>query len=83
MRHGFGRIEGLGLDRHPQLLPVYFGNYTRVVYLTQLPDEGLARKAEKAAQRLGLPLVVRHTGLGGLMAFLDPKADRLGSPLLG
>jgi hypothetical protein len=67
-------IEGLGLDRHPELLPLYFGNYTRVVYLSQLPDERLARKAEAAAARLGLPLVVRHTGLGGLEPFLGVRA---------
>jgi hypothetical protein len=26
-------IQGLGLDRHPELLPSYFGNYERVLYL--------------------------------------------------
>ena len=73
-------IEGLGLDRHPQLLPVYFGNYRRVVYLSQLPDEALLRKAEAAARRLGLPLEVRHTGLSGLAPFLGAKAP---SPAAG
>ena len=28
-------IKGLGIDRHPELLPLYFGNYKRVVYLAQ------------------------------------------------
>ena len=67
-------IKGLGLDRHPQLLPVYFGNYTRVVYLVQVPDPALEAKAAKAAARLGLPLKVRHTGLRGIGDFMAPKA---------
>ena len=66
-------IKGLGLDRHPQLLPVYFGNYTRVIYLVQVPDPALEAKAVKAAARLGLPLTIRHTGLGGIAGFMAPK----------
>lgn len=62
-------IKGLGLDRYPQLLDCYFGNYNRVVFLSQIPNPALAAKAEKAAARLGLPLVVRETGLGGLERF--------------
>ena len=34
-------IEGLGLDRHPELLPMYFGNYRRLVYLAQTEDAEL------------------------------------------
>ena len=34
-------IRGLGIDRHPELLPVYFGNYRRVVYLAQAPKAGI------------------------------------------
>ena len=68
-------IKGLGLDRHPQLLPVYFGNYTRVVYLSQVPDAALDRKAAAAAARLGLPLEAVQTGLSGIEAFLlGPRA---------
>jgi len=47
-------IEGLGLDRHPELLPDYFGNYTRLLYLAQTDDPELTAKAEAAAARLGL-----------------------------
>jgi hypothetical protein len=64
-------IKGLGLDRFPQLLETYFGNYRQVVFLTQVPDDALAAKAERAAARLGLPLIVRPTGLGGLERFLS------------
>src|SRR5919109_2433377 len=28
-------VRGLGIDAHPELLPVYFGNYRRLVYLAQ------------------------------------------------
>jgi hypothetical protein len=31
-------IDGLGLDRHPELLQDYFGNYRKLVYLVQAPD---------------------------------------------
>ena len=66
-------IAGLGLDRYPQLLPEYFGNYRRVVYLAQTDDAGLRDKARRAADRLGLPLEIRRTGLAGLDAFLAPR----------
>lgn len=46
--------RGLGLDRWPQLLSDYFGNYTRVVYLAQVDDPELTARAREAAERLGL-----------------------------
>jgi len=63
-------IEGLGLDRHPELLPLYFGNYTRLVYLAQVPDPELEQKAKAAALRLGLAYERRWTGMGELATFL-------------
>lgn len=59
-------MEGLGIDRNPELKQVYFGNYGRVVYLQQRPDSALLRRAHAAAGRLGLPLEVRRTGFGKL-----------------
>ena len=59
-------IRGLGLDRHPELLPMYFGNYTRVVYLSQRQDPALVEQARAAAARLGLEFEHRHTGYGEL-----------------
>jgi len=56
-------IRGLGLDRHPELLPVYFGNYRRVVYLAQIDDPFLTERARAAADRLGLAFERRLTGL--------------------
>jgi hypothetical protein len=59
-------IKGLGLDRYPELLTTYFGNYKRLVYLAQSRDESLLGKAQRAAQRLGLEFEVRYTGFGHL-----------------
>ncbi len=67
-------IEGLGLNRHPDLLPLYFGNYRRLVYLVQTDDPELAAKAEAAAERLGLAFERRLTGLGGLADFVRKAA---------
>ncbi len=63
-------IQGLGIDRHAQLMGVYFGHYKRVVYLAQLPDAALEKKARKAAERIGLNFEMRVTGLGGLASFV-------------
>jgi Protein of unknown function (DUF1638) len=57
---------GLGLDRHPELLPLYFGNYTRIVYLAQTRNEDIAKKAMAAAKKLGLSYEYRFTGYGEL-----------------
>lgn len=59
-------LENLGLDRYPELLTDYFGNYTRVVYLVQREDPERLARARWAADQLGLPLEVRHVGLGAL-----------------
>jgi hypothetical protein len=63
-------IEGLGIDRHPELLPLYFGNYTKLVYLAQTPDAALEQRAKAAALRLGLSYEQRTTGYGELADFL-------------
>jgi len=59
-------IEGMGLDRYPELRDEYFRNYTRVVYLVQREDPALLARAHWAASSLGLPLEVRRTGYGKL-----------------
>ncbi|SDR56062.1 Protein of unknown function [Rhizobiales bacterium GAS113] len=75
-------MEGLGLDRHPELLADYFGHYKRVVWLAQSDDAVLEARAEAAAAKLGLPMEKRPTGLHGLQGFLaqhraGPAAARL------
>jgi hypothetical protein len=57
---------GLGLDRHPELLPDYFGAYRRLVYLAQSEDTELDARARTAADRLGLTYERRFTGYGDL-----------------
>lgn len=59
-------IEPLGLDRYPQLKEMYFGNYTKLVYLSQVEDEALQQKAKEAADYLGLAYEYRFTGYGDL-----------------
>lgn len=59
-------IKGLGLDRHPELLPVYFGNYTHLVYLAQRESPDGRALGEAAARRLGLRFTYRLTGYGEL-----------------
>ncbi len=56
----------LGLDRHPELLPMYFGNYEKLVYLAQTDDLALYDLAQKHAERMGLQFECRQTGYGDL-----------------
>ncbi len=59
-------VRGLGLDRYPELKPVYFENYTDLLYLAQFADAGLIDKADEIGRYLGLPLEVKPVGLGEL-----------------
>ena len=59
-------IRGLGLDRYPDLKPVYFGNYTNLLYLAQFPSDELVAKAREVAGYLVLPLEIRFVGFGEL-----------------
>jgi hypothetical protein len=69
-------IRGLGLDRHPELLPTYFGNYHRLIYLAQTDDPALVRTARRAARRLGLAFELRQTGYGDLASSVIRAAGR-------
>ena len=64
VRH-FDRLvwRGLGLDRHPELLTSYFGNYRRLVYLAQSVNPTLLGMAQQHARQLGLEFHLRYTGL--------------------
>ena len=64
------------IDRHPELRDMYFGNYTRVVLLSQSDDPVVLDAAEAAADRLGLELVHVPTGLDH---FAEPIRVALGS----
>jgi hypothetical protein len=73
-------IEGLGLNRYPQLRDDYFGNYRRVVHLAQFDDPDVTAKARAAAERLGLAYERRFTGLDGIRAFLDGATQKKEAP---
>lgn len=64
----------LGLDRHPALRDMYFGNYTKLVYQAQVDDPDLSAKAEDCARRLGLAYERRLTGYGDLTSALARAA---------
>ena len=66
--------RGMGLDRHPELLPMIFGNYEKLVYLAQTHDPALEAKARAAAERLNLAFEMRRTGYGDLAPFLERAA---------
>ena len=63
-------VRGLRLDTHPELLPLMFGNYRRLVYLAQTDDRALDRRAEDAAAFLGLEYERVRTGYGELVPAL-------------
>ncbi|HKJ56289.1 MAG TPA: DUF1638 domain-containing protein [Nitriliruptoraceae bacterium] len=58
--------RGLALDRHPELLDDWFGNYTRLCWISQFPTPELHARAREAADRLGLRLEHVHVGTGDL-----------------
>ncbi len=59
-------IKPMGLDRHPELRDMYFGNYEKLVYQAQTDDPALTQKAQDAARHLGLEFERRFTGYGDL-----------------
>ncbi|MDE0667995.1 MAG: DUF1638 domain-containing protein [bacterium] len=59
-------LEGLGIAAHPELRDLYFGNYTRVLHLAQVPDADLQDAARRAAASLGLRYERIVVGVGGL-----------------
>ncbi|MCE8017033.1 DUF1638 domain-containing protein [Halomonas sp. MCCC 1A17488] len=63
-------IQELGIEHHPQLASLYFGQYRRLVYLSQRDDPALQAAAQRAAARLGLSFEYRHTGYGELATSL-------------
>ena len=65
-------VRGLGLDRQPALLPAYFGNYRRVVYIAQTEDSELQSLARDHAAYLGLEYHYRASGDGPLSLALVP-----------
>ena len=61
----------LGLDRHPELRDMYFGNYEKLVYQAQTEDNDLLEKAKGYAEQMGLAFEYRFTGYGDLATTLN------------
>lgn len=73
-------IGTLGLDKHPELLSIYFGNYTRLVYLAQTDSEHLTQLASEAAKQLGLRFERIFTSTGEMVPALDAAMQAAMSP---
>lgn len=56
----------LGIARHPELIDVYFGNYTRLLYIAQNPTPELIEGAKACANRLNLTYDQFDVGRGAL-----------------
>lgn len=59
-------IRPLKLDSHPELRNAYFGNYNKLVFLSQTHEVKPLRAAQSAAARLELEFEHVHCGYGGL-----------------
>jgi len=70
-------VKGLGLDRQPQLMPLYFRNYKRVVYLAQTESEELQAMARRHADYLGLEYAYCFTSDQPLALVLEPALRKL------
>ena len=57
-------MEGMGLNKHPQLIEMMFAHYTKLVYLVQEPNRQLDHFAQAAATKLGLKYERVETGYG-------------------
>ena len=70
-------IKPLQHDEHPEFRDSYFGNYRRLVYLSQTRSEELLAAARDAAERLALDFEHVHCGYGelesGLHDFVTEK----------
>jgi hypothetical protein len=73
-------IQGLGLDKHPELFPTYFGNYRKLVYLAQRPSPDAIERASAIATRMGLSFESRVTGYGTLETALTAAVRRDATP---
>ena len=59
-------IRGMGLDEKPELMPMYFGHYKKLLYIAQTKDPRLEEMARQAAGKLGLEYEYYFSGTGVL-----------------
>lgn len=66
----------LKFEQHPELRDAYFGNYKKLVYLSQRPDPAVLAAAEQAALKLELEFEHVPVGYGELETGLRKLAMR-------
>lgn len=66
----------LKFEEHPELRDAYFGNYRKLVYLSQKNDAVLMEAAKAAAGKLDLEFEHVHVGYGELQTGLKNVAER-------
>lgn len=59
-------VKPLKLDSHPELRDAYFGNYSRLTYISQVEDADLLTSAREAASYLDLNFSHYHVGMDGI-----------------
>ncbi len=59
-------IRGMGLEDKPELMPMYFGHYKKLLYIAQTNDPKLQEMARQAADKLGLEYEYYYGGTGVL-----------------
>jgi hypothetical protein len=66
----------LKFEEHPELRDIYFGNYRKLVYLSQKSDIGLLAAARRAAEKLELEFEHIQVGYGELETGLKTAVGR-------
>ena len=66
----------LKFEKHPELRDAYFGNYRKLVYLSQKNDVGLVAAAKRAAEKLELEFEHIQVGYGELETGLRDVVGR-------
>lgn len=66
-------VTSLKIDTHPELKEQFFGNYKKLIYLSQLPTDALITQAQQAADFLGLAFEHVHCGYGELESSLKAQ----------
>ncbi len=72
-------IRPLKIDTHPELRDAYFGNYRRLVFLSQTKNEALLKAAKDAADYLALEFEHIHCGYGALESNLRIQMEGQGN----
>lgn len=76
-------VKGLKLDEHPELVELFFANYTQMLYLEQEHENHLVSEAQRIADSIGLPLRVEATGYGDLERRLVAIMEGRSQPVTG